>query len=90
MDATVRRSESLVASLCHEAEGLRGRGRQLLASLGRCQDPGLLHRLERELIELQARRRELLHIARRCSSQPLCEPLSLAFLSELAARPLRP
>lgn len=82
------RSESLLGSLCREVDQLRGRARQLSASLERCQDRSLLLRLGRERIQLARRRRELLEIARSWHHRGGADPLAIEFLIEVASRPL--
>lgn len=83
-------ADSLIAALCREADGLRQRGRQLLAALERCQHTGLRRRLEAERAQLERRRQALLAVATDGQRRRLAEPLSLALLAELAGRPLRP
>ena len=82
-------SESLVASLCREADQLRGRARQVVGDLGRCREEGLVRRLRKELQLLQSRRRELQASAAQLRrSRGLRDSLALAFLIELTRRPL--
>lgn len=88
MPATVRISDSVVASLCREADAIRQRSRVLLQTIGRCQNRGLLQRLQRDLAELQARRSELLATARAWQRRGVNDPLGMAFLVEIASRPL--
>ena len=82
-------SESLVASLCREADRLRCRSRQVADDLGRCREEGLVRRLQQELQLLRIRRQELqvsaLQLGR---SHGLRGRLALAFLTELTHRPL--
>jgi hypothetical protein len=79
----------MITCLCHEAERLRCRARQLLADLGRCQHPPLRQRLQRELEQLQARRQELQRIARMLRrSSVVMDRLALALFEEVTARPL--
>ncbi len=86
---SVQPSESLVASLCREADQLRCRARQVVGDLGRCREEGLVRRLQQELQLLQIRRQELqvsaLQLGR---SHGLRDSLALAFLTELTQRPL--
>ena len=81
-------SESLLGSLCREVDQLRGRARQLSASLERCQNRSLLLRLGRERIQLMRRRKELLEIARSWRRRGGGDPLAIEFLIEVASRPL--
>ncbi len=86
---SVQPSESLVASLCREADQLRSRARQVVGDLGRCREEGLVRRLQQELQLLHIRRQELqvsaLQLGR---SHGLRDSLALAFLTELTQRPL--
>jgi hypothetical protein len=88
MPATVRISDSVVASLCREVDATRQRSRVLIHTIGRCQNRGLLQRLQRDLAELQARRSELLATARAWQRRGVNDPLGMAFLVEIASRPL--
>lgn len=88
MPATVRVSDSVVASLCREVDAIRQRSRVLMHAIGRCQHRGLLQRLQRDLAELQARRSELLATARAWQRRGVNDPLGMAFLVEIASRPL--
>lgn len=84
-----RPGESLVASLCREIDRLRRRAGQVMVALERCQDPQLFERLRQELRQLVGRREELQRMAgelrRHWCGQDF---LPLAFLEELARRPL--
>ncbi len=82
------RSESLAGSLCLEIDRLRGRWRQLAASLERCQDRTLRGRLARERVQLQRRRQELLEVARDWRRRGAADSLAIDFLIEVASRPL--
>lgn len=86
--ATVRTSDSVVGSLCREVDAIRQRSRVLTQAMGRCQHGGLLIRLQRDLAQLQERRRELLATARAWQRRGVNDPLGMAFLVELASRPL--
>jgi hypothetical protein len=88
MPATVRISDSVVASLCREVDATRQRSRALIHTISRCQNRGLLQRLQRDLAELQARRSELLATARAWQRRGVNDPLGMAFLVEIASRPL--
>ncbi|MCT0227793.1 hypothetical protein KQ300_06265 [Synechococcus sp. CS-1331] len=82
-------SESLVASLCREAERLRCRARQVVADIGRCREEGLVRRLQQELQLLQGRRLELQASAKQLSrTRAVRDNLAVAFLDELTRRPL--
>ncbi|TVS06218.1 MAG: hypothetical protein EA413_04840 [Cyanobium sp. PLM2.Bin73] len=85
---TVTSAESLLGSLCREADTCRLRSRQLLHCLRRCQDENLFVRLRRELDHLHRRRRDLLSAARSWQRRGVGDPLALAFLVELCSRPL--
>lgn len=85
---TVTSAESLLGSLCREADTCRLRSRQLLHCLRRCQDKNLFVRLNRELDHLHRRRRDLLSAARSWQRRRVGDPLALAFLVELCSRPL--
>jgi hypothetical protein len=86
--ATVRISDSVVGSLCREVDAIRQRSRVLTQAMGRCQHGGLLLRLQRDLAQLKERRRELLATARAWQRRGVNDPLGMAFLVELASRPL--
>jgi hypothetical protein len=88
MPTRVNTADSLIGSLCREAEASRQRCRQLQQCLQRCQDSRLFARLQRELDQLQQRRLELLSSARACQRRGSGDPLVLAFLIELCNRPL--
>jgi hypothetical protein len=86
---SVQPSESLVASLCREADRLRCRAQQVVDDLRRCREEGLFRRLQQELQLLHSRREELevsaLQLGR---SHGLRDSLAVAFLTELTRRPL--
>lgn len=84
----VRTSDSLLASLCREVEAVRQRSQQLRAAIECCQHQGLLARLRADLAGLQARRLELQALARGWQRRGGADPLALAFLVEIASRPL--
>ncbi|KMM16959.1 hypothetical protein [Synechococcus sp. GFB01] len=88
--AAVRpQASSLVGSLCREMDRLRSRAAQVSADLARCQSPALLERLRRERAQLADRRREVQQAARSLRRlHQLQDPLALAFLEELARRPI--
>jgi hypothetical protein len=82
-------SESLVASLCREADRLRCRARQVVDDIGRCREKGLVGRLQQELQLLQGRRLELQASAKQLSrTRAVRDNLAVAFLDELTRRPL--
>jgi len=82
-------SESLVASLCREADQLRSRCQHVVAELGRCREERLLGRLRQELQLLQGRRLELQASAKLLSrTRAVRDSLAVAFLDELTRRPL--
>ena len=86
--ATVRTADRVVGSLCREVDALRQRSRVLNQAMGRCQHGGLLIRLQSDLAQLQARRRELLATARAWQRRGVSDQLGMAFLVEIASRPL--
>jgi hypothetical protein len=88
MPATVQQSDSVIASLCREAAAIRARSRQLVETMEACRHRGLLERLAAELRWLQRRRQELQVMARGWQRRGAADPLALAFLLELASRPL--
>ncbi|MEX1315575.1 MAG: hypothetical protein AB1Z22_00430 [Synechococcaceae cyanobacterium] len=88
MTATVTTADSLIGSLCREADTTRHRCRQLQHCLQRCQDSRLLSRLRRDLEQLHQRRRVLLSAARGWQRRGIGDPLALDFLIELCNRPL--
>jgi hypothetical protein len=90
MPTTTQPSESLIGSLCRETAGLRQRWQHLMALLGACREERLLLRLQSEARRLRQRRLELQALARHLAGLPLRDPLGVAFLLELTARPLTP
>jgi hypothetical protein len=88
MHATVRTSDSVVGSLCREVDAIRQRSRVLIQAMARCQSRGLLLRLQGDLAQLQARRLELQATARTWQRRGVGDPLGMAFLIEIASRPL--
>jgi hypothetical protein len=88
MPATVHISDSVVGSLCREVDAIRQRSRMLAQAMACCQSSGLLKRLQRELGQIQARRRELLATARAWQRRGVSDPLGMAFLIEISSRPL--
>jgi hypothetical protein len=82
------RSDSLVGSLCREADRLTQRCRSLCGSLEDCLDAPLRLRLARELASLQQRRGELARLARQWEQRGGLDPLVLAFLAEISSRSL--
>ncbi len=88
MPTTVQQSDSVIASLCREAAAIRARSRQLVDTMETCGHRGLLERLAAELRWLQRRRQELQAMARGWQRRGAADPLALAFLLELASRPL--
>ncbi len=81
-------SESLLGSLCREAQALRGRGIQLAHALERCCDRSLRDRLGAESRQVLRRRRELLEVARAWQRQGRGHSLALELLVELSSRPI--
>lgn len=81
-------SESLLGSLCREAQALRSRAIQLAQALERCCDQSLRDRLGAEAFQILRRRRELLAAARAWQRQGQGHSLGLELLVELSSRPL--
>jgi hypothetical protein len=79
-------SDSLLGSLCREADRQRLRCHSLAGALERCVDPRLRARLSAELVQLQHRRGELERLARAWHRRGGVDPLLLAFLTELSCR----
>ncbi|SBO42775.1 hypothetical protein [Cyanobium sp. NIES-981] len=79
-------SDSLVGSLCREADRLRQRCRSLSLALERCMDPPLRARLAAEVAQLQGRRGELERLAQGWRRRGGLDPLALAFLLEICSR----
>jgi hypothetical protein len=86
--ATVCISDSVVGSLCREVDAIRQRSRVVIQAMARCQNSGLLLRLQRDLAQLRARRQELLTAARAWQRRGVSDRLGMAFLVEIASRPL--
>ncbi len=82
----LQRSDSLISSLCREVEAIRSRSLQIHHGIAHCQDRSLLQRLEQEWGQLQARRRELLQVARSWRRRGVADALALEFLMEIASR----
>lgn len=89
MTALTCTSESLIGSLCREAERIRQRCTQLSATLQTCQSLELTNRLRLEDQHLRQRNQELLALARswRSDRQPM-DALTLDLLIELCRRTL--
>ena len=82
-------SDTLLGSLCRETCRLRSRAAQLRQDLERCQNPGLVQRLQRELDGLGHRRQELQRLSLSLRRSPtLADSLAMALLDELCHRPL--
>ncbi|MFM2172839.1 MAG: hypothetical protein RLZZ54_766 [Cyanobacteriota bacterium] len=80
-------SDSLVGSLCREAERIRNRCIQVSAILQSCQDAALSRRLNLECLYLRNRRQELLTTAERWRRRKQAlDALMLDFLIELCRR----
>lgn len=80
-------ADSLIGSLCREADCSRQRCRQLQHCLRCCRDSRLFVRLQAELDALHQRRCQLLASARSWQRRGVGDPLALAFLIELCSRP---
>jgi hypothetical protein len=88
MATSITTADSLIGSICREADAARQRCLQLHQSMQRCQDSPLFSRLRQELDLLHGRRRALLSAARSWRRQGYGDPVSLDFLIELCSRPL--
>lgn len=88
MSASTATSDSVIGSLCREADAIRHRCSHLITAMERCQNQCLLARLQRELLQLQQRRHVLLDSARTWQRRGAHDPLGLAFLIEMCSRPL--
>lgn len=88
MPTSITTADSLIGSLCREADAARQRCLQLHQCMQRCQDSRLFGRLRQELDHLHSRRLALLGAARSWRRQGVGDPLSLEFLIELCSRPL--
>ena len=86
--ASDRTSDSLITSLCREADGVRQRCRQVIAALGSTQEQRLILRLERERTLLLQRLQDLRITGLVLRRQGLRQSISLALLLELCSRPL--
>ena len=87
MAALSSTSDSLIGSLCREAEWIRSRSTQLSRLIQGCRDAALSRRLKLESQTLSDRRHELLGVAQRwrLGKQNL-DALTLDFLIELCRR----
>lgn len=82
-------SESLLAQLSREVSALRCRAAQVAGDLGRCQNPGLSQRLQREYQSLVARRDSLRSLCQQLRRERVWrDSLSLELVEELCRRPL--
>jgi hypothetical protein len=79
---------SVLQSMCREAERVRIRAAQLLDQQSRCHGPALRRRLQEELDQLLARREELARIA--ALLQPTSDPLLWSLFREITRRPVSP
>lgn len=86
VSTSVSTADSLIGSLCREAEASRQRCRQVHHGLQSCRDSRLFTRLQAELAQLHERRRCLLATARTWRLRGVGDPLALAFLIELCSR----
>jgi hypothetical protein len=87
MAALSSTSDSLIGSLCREAEWIRCRCTQLSALLLGCRDAALSRRLKLECRTLRDRRHELLCMAQRWRLKKKDQDaLTLDFLIELCRR----
>lgn len=88
MSATQSVSDSVIGSLCREVDAIRHRSRHLVFAMERCLNRCLHCRPQRELAQLQQRRRDLLDSARSWQLRGVRDPLALAFPIEMCRRPL--
>ena len=87
MQSTLKSSESLLASLCKEVQGIRNRCTYIIDSIVHCNDNNLLLRLKSELNHLQKRRVELLETAKSLKKLNLQDDIAIDFLIEISNRP---
>ena len=85
---TTTTSDSVIASLCREVDGIRHRCSSLLEAMAKCNDDNLYCRLKKEFQQLSNRRSGLLKTAKAMKYKGIEDKLSIAFLIEISSRPL--
>ncbi len=88
MKDLVTTSDSVIASLCREVDGIRHRCSSLREAMAKCSDQSLICRLKKELNLLINRRQSLFEIAKAMQCKGVEDKLSIAFLVEISSRPL--
>ncbi len=88
MKDLVTTSDSVIASLCREVDGIRHRCSSLLEAMAKCSDQSLTCRLKKEFNLLINRRSRLLETAKAMQCKGVEDKLSIAFLVEICSRPL--
>ena len=88
MKDLVTTSDSVIASLCREVDGIRHRCSSLLEAMPKCNDDNLSCRLKKEFQQLSNRRSRLLETAKAMQFKGVDDKLSIAFLIEISSRPL--
>ena len=81
-------SDSLVASLCREAERIRSRCRVFSESNARCLDARLSRRLLKEFHSLKKRLEDIKHSAQTLKNDGHYDSIAIDFLIEVCSRPL--
>ena len=81
-------SDSVIASLCREVDGIRHRCSSLLETMAKCNDDNLTCRLKKEFQQLSNRRSRLLETAKAMQFKGVADKLSIAFLIEISSRSL--
>ena len=88
MKDLVTTSDSVIASLCREVDGIRHRCSSLLEAMAKCNDDNLSCRLKNEFQQLSNRRSRLLEIAKAMQFKGFDDKLSIEFLIEISSRPI--
>ena len=88
MKDLVTTSDSVIASLCREVDGIRHRCSSLLETMAKCNDDNLTCRLKKEFQQLSNRRSRLLETAKAMQFTGVADKLSVAFLIEISSRSL--
>ncbi len=82
-------SETLIGSLCKEADLIRTRIRHIMNLTGQCSNIELLSRLNQEKNNLESRRVEIITIADSLTKKNLSDKLSTKFLLEICNRKIK-
>jgi hypothetical protein len=88
MKDLVTTSDSVIASLCREVDGIRHRCSSLLEAMAKCNDENLSCRLKKEFQLLSNRRQALFKIANEMHYNGVADKLSIEFLLEISSRTL--